>query len=76
MEEKKIKAVTVKKIYEILDCHHTKFYKDYFPRLKPFSFFDVRCKNRRLYPLDKVMELKAEIDTDVDDEEEGKTIRE
>lgn len=63
MKENKIKdVVTVKKIYKILNCHHTKFYSDYFPRLKEHSFFDPNWKNRRLYPLDKVMELKSEID--------------
>lgn len=62
MEENKIKAVSTKKIYEILDCHKTKFYQEYYDRLKPFSFFDIRWKNRRLYPLDKVMEIKKEIE--------------
>lgn len=58
---KKIQAVTVKKIYEILGCHHTKFYQDYAPRLKEFTFYGTN-KRVRLYPLDKVMEIKKELD--------------
>jgi hypothetical protein len=62
MEENKIESVEAKKIYDILECTRTKFYNEYYNRLKPFSFFDVRWKNRRLYPLKKVMEIRAELD--------------
>lgn len=56
-----IKVVTRIKAQEILECHHNDFYVKYFKKLKPHSFYG-KDKRLRLYPLDKVMELKKQKD--------------
>lgn len=58
----KIKAVTTDKAMDMLNCNRTNFYKHHYAVLKPYSFLDVNWKNRRLYPLNKVQELKDEIE--------------
>lgn len=59
--EKPIKVITRFKAQEILECHHQDFYSKYFKRLKKHTFFG-KDKRQRLYPLDMVMEIKAELD--------------
>lgn len=63
MKENKIKVLETKKVYEMLGCKKGMFYHKYYQELKEHSFIKPGFKNRRLYKLDKVLELKARLDS-------------
>ena len=58
----KIKVVDKFKAWDILGCKHTEFYNKYYDDLKAFSF-KGKDKRKPLYPLDKVMEIKNNLES-------------
>lgn len=62
--ENKIKSVTVKKTIALLGTYRTMFYLKYEKRLKEHAFKNPSDKRQTLYPLEKVMELRAELDAE------------
>lgn len=62
MKNKPKECVTVGKAIEILGTYRTYFYLEYADRLKEHQLQHPTDKRKILYPLDKVMEIRAEID--------------
>lgn len=60
-EIQKTQVVDKFKACDILCCKHTEFYNKYYNELKAFSF-KGKDKRKPLYPLDKVMEIKANLE--------------
>lgn len=57
----KIEVVGRLRASEILGCNSTEFYNKHYPILKDFSILG-KDKRKRLFRLDKVMEIKRELD--------------
>lgn len=63
-QTEKIKVVNGEKAAQILGCGQTAFYNLYYKKLKPHSTFGLD-KRKRLYFLDKVNEMKEDINASI-----------
>lgn len=62
MKKQPKQCVSIAKTIEILGTYRTYFYMEYADRLKEHALQHPTDKRKVLYPLDKVLEIRAELD--------------